>query len=326
LAEALNDEGPIIKSVQQWQDWWRKQVHDARQDAAAIAEVQRSTGGGRAPGFNGRVLQLTGTLRLTGVRPLDYQRDDAPPTAPMEVVQGMATSSTSERQPPAAPPRRRPVRPPRQPRARRVDVLSDMQLQCARSLEQGTDLLRKRKKCESDDAPPLNKRSRSKLSCNPSDFDDPDTSGIDHDALKEGVTAEGQHCLPFLFSLKVPSKYWSFHQLPDLDGVLYCTSTYLEEGVVTSDKVVMFLCDRQPDVYCKVFMRGRLIEQLSLRSQEEAENVLKSVQAAELCVGALNATDYEACFLTEGLQRQLKIRHGTYFNTNCSGKVTNKGT
>ncbi|KAL1448106.1 hypothetical protein MTO96_044150 [Rhipicephalus appendiculatus] len=41
LAEALNDEGPIIKSVQQWQDWWRKQVRDARQDAAAIAEVQR---------------------------------------------------------------------------------------------------------------------------------------------------------------------------------------------------------------------------------------------------------------------------------------------
>ncbi|KAL1482374.1 hypothetical protein MTO96_014777, partial [Rhipicephalus appendiculatus] len=142
LADALNGEGPIVKSVQQWQDWWRKQVHDARQDAAAIAEVQRSTGGGRAPGFYGRVLELTGTLRLTGVRPLDYQQDDAPPTAPMEVVQGMASSSTSERQPPIAPPRRRPVRPPRQPRARRVDLLSDMQSQCARSLEQGTDLLR----------------------------------------------------------------------------------------------------------------------------------------------------------------------------------------
>ncbi|KAL1447061.1 hypothetical protein MTO96_028674 [Rhipicephalus appendiculatus] len=114
--------------------------------------------GGVPPGFYGRVLELTGTLRLTGVRPLDYQQDDAPPTAPMEVVQGMASSSTSaadeppaaaaaeatpsERQPPTAPPRRRPVRPPRQPRARRVDLLSDMQSQCARSLEQGTDLLR----------------------------------------------------------------------------------------------------------------------------------------------------------------------------------------
>ncbi|KAL1438051.1 hypothetical protein MTO96_048415 [Rhipicephalus appendiculatus] len=119
-------------------------------------------GRGRAPGFNGRVLQLTGTLRLTGVRPLDYPQDDSP-TTPMEVVQGMeaaATSSTSgaheppaaaaaevvatpsEREPPAAPLRRRLVRPPRQPRARHVDVLSDMQSQCASSLEQGTDLLR----------------------------------------------------------------------------------------------------------------------------------------------------------------------------------------
>ncbi|KAL1478654.1 hypothetical protein MTO96_034931 [Rhipicephalus appendiculatus] len=67
-------EGPVIKSVQQWQEWWRKQLYDARQDAAAIAEVQRSTGGGRASGFHGSVLQLTGTLRLTGVRPLDYQQ------------------------------------------------------------------------------------------------------------------------------------------------------------------------------------------------------------------------------------------------------------
>ncbi|KAL1425112.1 hypothetical protein MTO96_019461 [Rhipicephalus appendiculatus] len=127
-----------------------------------IAPDEVSTGGGRAPGFYGRVLQLTGTLWLTGVRPLDYQQDDAP-TAPMEVVQGMeaaARSSTSgaheppaaaaaevvatppERQPPAAPPRRRPARLPRQPRACRVDVLTDMQSQCAHSLEQGTDLLR----------------------------------------------------------------------------------------------------------------------------------------------------------------------------------------
>ncbi|KAH7973023.1 hypothetical protein HPB52_020503 [Rhipicephalus sanguineus] len=103
---------------------------------------------------------------------------------------------------------------------------------------------KKRKKCESDDAP-LNKRSRSTLPCNPSDFAAPETSGINHDSQKEGVTAEGHHCFSFLFGLKVPSKYWSSHQLPDLEGVLYCTSTYLEEGVVTSDK--MFLCDKQPD-------------------------------------------------------------------------------
>ncbi|KAL1442880.1 hypothetical protein MTO96_046209, partial [Rhipicephalus appendiculatus] len=74
LSSVLNSEGPVTKSVEQWQDWWRKQVQDARQDSAAIAKLQRGTGGGRASGFHGRVLQLTGTLRLTGVRPLDYQQ------------------------------------------------------------------------------------------------------------------------------------------------------------------------------------------------------------------------------------------------------------
>ncbi|KAL3245818.1 hypothetical protein MRX96_058340 [Rhipicephalus microplus] len=32
---------------------------------------------------------------------------------------------------------------------------------------------------------------------------------------------------------------------------MYCSSTYLEEGVVTSEKVVLFLCDKPPDGYCK---------------------------------------------------------------------------
>ncbi|KAL1457309.1 hypothetical protein MTO96_043521, partial [Rhipicephalus appendiculatus] len=73
-----------------------------RRDCRTAAEHGR---GGRASGFHGRVLQLTGTLRLTGVWPLDYEQDDAPP-APMEVVQSMeaaGTRSTSgAREPPAA--------------------------------------------------------------------------------------------------------------------------------------------------------------------------------------------------------------------------------
>ncbi|XP_049511527.1 uncharacterized protein LOC125939958 [Dermacentor silvarum] len=184
----------------------------------------------------------------------------------------------------------------------------------------------KRKRYESNKAT-AKKTSRRALDNNHSEFS-PAAAGaseIDYDsAQEEGVTAERQHCLSFLFDLRTPSKYWSSHQLPDLDGVLYCTSTNLEEGVVTSDKVVVFLCDRQPDVYCKVYMRGRLIKELSLKSQEQAENVLKSVEATELCVGALNAKDYDACFLTPGLRKQLKIRHESYFNANCSAKVTAK--
>ncbi|KAL3181093.1 hypothetical protein MRX96_037147 [Rhipicephalus microplus] len=100
-----------------------------------------------------------------------------------------------------------------------------------------------------------------------------------------------------------------------------CSSTYLEEGVVTSEKVVLFLCDKPPDGYCKVFVRGRLIGERIIKCQEEAE----SVEATELCIGALNAKDYDTCFLTAGLQKQLKIKHATYFSINCSGKVTTKG-
>ncbi|KAH7948510.1 hypothetical protein HPB52_023599 [Rhipicephalus sanguineus] len=69
-------------------------------------------------------------------------------------------------------------------------------------------------------------------------------------------------------------------------------------------------------------MTGRLIEELGLQSQEEAENMPKSVQAAELCVSALNGKDYDARFLIQGLRKQLKIRHDTYFKANCSGNVT----
>ncbi|KAH7949384.1 hypothetical protein HPB49_008941 [Dermacentor silvarum] len=104
LADALNAEGPVVKTVDQWQ-----QVYEACHDATAIAKGQRSTGGGRAPGFRGRVLQLTGTVRFRGVTDLPYQE--------------------------------RPVRPPRGQRPRRVDTLTTMSSQCARSLEQGDERL-----------------------------------------------------------------------------------------------------------------------------------------------------------------------------------------
>ncbi|KAH7937073.1 hypothetical protein HPB49_007742 [Dermacentor silvarum] len=58
LADVLNAEGPVVKTVDQWR---KQQVYEARRDATAIAQEQISTGGGRAPGFRGRVLQLTGT-------------------------------------------------------------------------------------------------------------------------------------------------------------------------------------------------------------------------------------------------------------------------
>ncbi|KAH6922130.1 hypothetical protein HPB50_009670 [Hyalomma asiaticum] len=70
LADSVNAEGPVTKTVEQWQDWWQKKVHDA----AAVAEAQRCTGRGQAPGFLGRVLQGTGTTRVGGLQVgLPYQ-------------------------------------------------------------------------------------------------------------------------------------------------------------------------------------------------------------------------------------------------------------
>lgn len=188
-------------------------------------------------------------------------------------------------------------------------------------------LRNKRKRCESDGAA-AKKKTRSTLDSDCSEFTAAAVggSGVDYGSAQEGdVPAERQHSLSFCFHLKTPSKYWSTHHLPGLNGVLYCTSTHLEEGVVTSEKVVMFLGDKQPDAYCKVYARGRLVEERIIKSQKEAEDVLQNVEATELCVGALNAKDYDACFLTAGLHKQLKMRHATYFNVNCNGKVTTKG-
>ncbi|XP_049524032.1 uncharacterized protein LOC125945784 [Dermacentor silvarum] len=154
LADVLNEQGPMVKAADQWQEWWRKQVYEARRDAIAIAQVQRSTGGGRAPGFHGRVLNLTGMVRLRGVADLPYQEQADVPTAAMEVVVEAAdvrSTATPAEDPPrgasdservaAAPVLQRPVRPPRRQRPRRVDTLTTMSSQCARSLEQDDEML-----------------------------------------------------------------------------------------------------------------------------------------------------------------------------------------
>ncbi|CAN8012350.1 unnamed protein product [Ixodes pacificus] len=139
------------------------------------------------------------------------------------------------------------------------------------------------------------------------------------------VPADGQHSSAFLFRLKTPSKYWSTHYFPGFDGVLYCTSSLSEDVVVTSEKVVMFVCDRLPDVYFKVYLRGRLVEESRLNSQAEAEDLLEKVETFELCVGALDAKGYDPSFFTKRLQEQVMSRQGTYFNRNCLGRMEEKG-
>ncbi|XP_054931066.1 uncharacterized protein [Dermacentor andersoni] len=153
LADALKSEGPVVKTTEQWKEWSRKQVF-----AAAISQEQRSTEGWRLHGFRGRVLQLTETVRLHGVTDLPYQEQADIPTSAMEVVvqatdeaAGVRSTATPAEDPPrgpsptervaAAPVLQRPVRPPRRHRPRRVNTLTTMSSQCARSVEQGDEML-----------------------------------------------------------------------------------------------------------------------------------------------------------------------------------------
>ncbi|KAH7979624.1 hypothetical protein HPB49_010213 [Dermacentor silvarum] len=165
---------PVVKTIDRWQDWWRKQeVYEARRDATAIAQEQRSTGMGRAPGFRGRVLQLTGTGRFRGVTYLPSQEiehtrsrvrvhesrvratrkallalfqrrcDETPgrilrAERPLRQYHGLLNGADLEF---AIILLQYPVRPPRGQRPRRVDTLTTLSLQCARSLELGDEML-----------------------------------------------------------------------------------------------------------------------------------------------------------------------------------------
>ncbi|KAH6933122.1 hypothetical protein HPB50_012318 [Hyalomma asiaticum] len=77
LTDTLYAVGSVSKTTVQWQEWWRKHVHEARHDATAVTEAQRHTGEGRAPGFRGRVLQVTGMIQVAGLPDgLPYQEQN----------------------------------------------------------------------------------------------------------------------------------------------------------------------------------------------------------------------------------------------------------
>ncbi|KAH7973691.1 hypothetical protein HPB49_004013 [Dermacentor silvarum] len=66
LAALLNAEGPAVKTAEQWQGYWRKEIFLSRKDAATASASQSGTGGGHLPGLRGRIIQLVGTSTATG--------------------------------------------------------------------------------------------------------------------------------------------------------------------------------------------------------------------------------------------------------------------
>ncbi|XP_075736694.1 uncharacterized protein LOC142776613 [Rhipicephalus microplus] len=130
-------------------------LHFGNEDLQSTSIVGiRGTGGGRLPGFRGRVLQLIGLARFGGVfASLEYQQQaDVPaPAVEVEVEATEATagdSDTATQGPPsyiesgpAAPVSQPPVRLRRRQRPRRTDTLLRVSSQCDQSLELTEKLL-----------------------------------------------------------------------------------------------------------------------------------------------------------------------------------------
>lgn len=75
LAAKTNAEGPLSKTANQWQLWWRKQVHDARHRAAAVKENERITGFCYLSKWRQRILNLVGRLPHTGCPTCEVHED-----------------------------------------------------------------------------------------------------------------------------------------------------------------------------------------------------------------------------------------------------------
>lgn len=99
-----------------------------------------------------------------------------------------------------------------------------------------------------------------------------------------------------LFScLEVPSLYWIKHSFPGHKGITYCTSVLTLRNEVRSEKVVIFF-ESPIASYCKVFTRGILLKEGTVKTKAEAEEVLKTTDCMCICVGAISNKDYEERF------------------------------
>ncbi|KAG0444617.1 hypothetical protein HPB47_013589, partial [Ixodes persulcatus] len=185
-----------------------------------------------------------------------------------------------------------------------------------------TETKKKKRKVSESQATSTTKKSKSTQ--HRDNFRAQHAPDVDMATQDSAPPVETEHSLEFLCHLKTPSKFWSTHHFPVFDGVLYCTSFLAEEASVTSEKVVMFVSDNLPGAYGKVYLRGRLIEESHVESQMDAEHLLEKADSYELCSGALNASDYNASFLTSGLKEKMTVRPEVYLSSSCPRKVENK--
>ncbi|XP_075533922.1 uncharacterized protein LOC142566973 [Dermacentor variabilis] len=65
-----------MKTAAQWRGVWKKDVYNARCDAAALHAESRGTGGGSLLGPRGRILSLVGRASAIGVCPPFFEPDE----------------------------------------------------------------------------------------------------------------------------------------------------------------------------------------------------------------------------------------------------------
>ncbi|KAL3202133.1 hypothetical protein MRX96_012105 [Rhipicephalus microplus] len=124
-----------------------------------------------------------------------------------------------------------------------------------------------------------------------------------------------------LFScLEVPSPHWTKHIFPDHKGIVYCTSVLTPKNEVRSEKVVMFFESRIAS-YCKVFIRGSLLKEGTVETEETVEEVPKTSDRMCIFVGAISHEDYEERFLTKKLKDHVVTCNEMYFSIKCLGQV-----
>lgn len=141
---------------------------------------------------------------------------------------------------------------------------------------------------------------------------------------------ESEDCVPVgldnLRELKTPTKYWSVHQFPGFDGVVYALSN-LEtcSGTVTSERAVLFYFSPAKQASFKTFLNGKLVAEGILRTVLQAEQALLHASELLKCPGALSTSAVTEGDLTTKLLSQTNVIRGSFYNKKCAGMTASEG-
>lgn len=129
------------------------------------------------------------------------------------------------------------------------------------------------------------------------------------------------HTVLDLRSLYVSSVYWSSHNVPDLEGSVYCKLTMCKTEEVACERTGTFTGHDGPDVTYIAHLYGSIVEKGTIQSREQVVDVLFRTDSYHVCPGTLRTSQMPKHNLTQGLEQQVTI-NGTYYGK----KMLRKGT